>query len=337
MPEMKAVIAKKAGSPFEVVTVPIPEPKSHEVLIKVQACGICHSDMFVREGQFPGIEYPRIPGHEVVGEIVKLGDSVKAWEKNQRVGVGWHGGYCGHCEPCRAGDFTNCENSLITGISFNGGYAEYMTAPATSLAKIPASLESQSAAPLLCAGITTYNALRNSGARPGDLVAVQGIGGLGHLGVQYARHMGFETVAISGSDAKRELAKELGAEHFIDGSQTDPADALQKLGGAQVILATAPSSKAITQVIGGLGRNGRIVLVGVDAEPIQVSPLQLIGGRHSILGWACGHAKDSEDTLSFSALSGIAPMIETFPLEQANEAYDRMLANDTRFRAVLTP
>jgi len=337
MATMKAMQVKKPGGAFEEVEVPIPEPQRGQVRVKVEACGICHSDMFVKENLFPGIEFPRTPGHEVVGRIDAVGAGVSMWRDGQRVGVGWHGGHCFQCRACRIGDFANCSELKITGIAFDGGYAEYMVAPAEAVASVPDELESAAAAPLLCAGITTFNALRNSGARPGDVVAVQGIGGLGHLGVQYAARMGFRTVAVSGSGAKRELAARLGAHDYIDASSENPAEALQKLGGARVVLATAPSSKALEPLINGLGLHGRVMLVGVDAEPISVSPLQLVAGKHSLMGWPSGSSVDSEDTMNFSALTGVEAMIETFPLAQANEAYARMMDNQTRFRAVLVP
>ena len=335
MPKMKAMQVTKGGRKFELVERPIPKPGPGQVLISVAACGICHSDMFVREGHWPGIQYPRVPGHEVVGRVKELGEGVTLWKKGQRVGAGWHGGHCFTCESCRRGDFINCSNALITGLTHDGGYAEYMLASQHALALVPAELDSAEAAPLLCAGITTYNSLRHSGARPGDLVAVQGIGGLGHLGVQFASKMGFRTVALSHGKSKKKLALELGARHYIDTSASDPVAELQKLGGAQVILATAPNSKAISSVINGLGIDGRVVVVGAAMEPIEVSPTQLIPGRRSLGGWPSGSAKDSEDTLNFSALTGVHSRIETFPLEKAEEAYQRMLSNKARFRVVL--
>jgi len=333
---MKAVQINQPGGEFEIVERDIPEPGRRQVLIKIEACGICHSDMFVKEGAFPGIEYPRIPGHEVIGVIEKTGDDVTAWKKGDRVGIGWHGGHCFECEACRRGDFISCENAKITGISFDGGYAEYMAAPQEALALVPNELGSAEAAPLLCAGITVFNALRHSGATAGDVVAVQGIGGLGHLGIQYANRMGFKTVALSGTDSKKELAEKLGAHVFISGSDSHTVEELQKLGGAKIILATAPNSDLISSVTGGLATDGKIIVVGVDTKPIEVSPMQLVGGRTSVTGWPSGTAIDSEDTLNFSALSGSKPMIETFPLEKAAEAYERMITNKARFRVVLT-
>jgi alcohol dehydrogenase/propanol-preferring alcohol dehydrogenase len=325
----------EAGSDFELVEKDIPTPSENEVLIKVQACGICHSDAFVKDGLMPGIEYPRVPGHEVIGTIEQQGDNVSNWKKGQRVGIGWHGGHCYQCEACRNGDFINCENGQVTGIHFDGGYAEYLTAPESALADIPDSLDSAEAAPLLCAGITTFNALRNSNLEPGDVVAVQGIGGLGHLGLQYANKFGCKVVALSRGPEKRELALDLGAHEYIDTEAANAAEELQKLGGADVLLATAPNSKAITSVIDGLGRNGELIVVAATNNPIEVSPFQLIMGRKSISGWPSGDAKDSEETLNFSALTDVTPEIETFPLEKANEAYDRMINNEERFRVVL--
>lgn len=311
-------------------------PGPGEVRIKVAACGVCHSDVFIKEGLYPGIEYPRVPGHEVTGRIDAIGDDVTGWQAGQRVGVGWHGGHCFHCQACRNGDFINCENAKVTGISFDGGYAQYMVAPQQALAAVPKDLDVVAAAPLLCAGITTYNALRNSGARAGDLVAILGIGGLGHLAIQFAKSMGFRTVAVSRGEEKKALAEELGAHHYIDSSKERAAERLQAMGGARVILATAPNSKVISRMVDGLGRNGNLVIVGIADEPIAVTPLQLITNRRSVQGWPSGDAKGSEDTLNFSALSGTRPMIETFPLERAAEAYERMMSNQVRFRAVLT-
>ncbi|PQJ36369.1 alcohol dehydrogenase [Salinibacter sp. 10B] len=333
---MHAVQVPEAGGDFETVERPIPTPAPNEIRVQVDACGICHSDAFVKEGTFPGIDYPRVPGHEVAGVVDAIGENVSQWQEGDRVGVGWHGGHCFTCDACREGDFVNCENALITGISFDGGYAEYMTAPAEAVAKMPDDLSAEEAAPLLCAGITTYNALRNQGLRPGDLVAVQGIGGLGHLGVQYAAAMGCEVAALSTSADKEDLALTLGASHFIDASSDDAAEALQALGGADLILATAPNSDAITSVVGGLGRDGSLVIVAATGDPVEVPPMALIQGRKSVSGWPSGSANDSEDTLDFSALTGVTPEIETFPLNEAGTAYDRMMTNEARFRAVLT-
>ena len=336
MATMRAARVPEAGGDFELVDLPMPIPSDDEVRLRVEACGICHSDAFVKEGTFPGIDYPRVPGHEVAGVVDAVGADVDQWSEGERVGVGWHGGHCFTCEACRDGDFVNCENALVTGISFDGGYAEYMTAPAEAVAKMPDDLSAEDAAPLLCAGITTYNALRNQDLRAGDLVAVQGIGGLGHLGVQYAAQMGCEVAALSTSADKADLARDLGASHFIDAGSEDAAEALQALGGADLLLATAPNSAAITDVVGGLGRDGRLVIVAATGEPVEVSPMALIQGRKSVSGWPSGDADDSEDTLNFSALTGVTPEIETFPLEEAAAAYDRMINNEARFRAVLT-
>ena len=336
MSKMKAMQVSEAGSDFELVEKDIPQPGKNEVLIKIQACGICHSDQFTKEGAMPGIEYPRVPGHEVIGTVEELGDNVSLWEEGQRVGVGWHGGHCFECEACRRGDFINCENAQVTGIHFDGGYAEYLVAPSQAIAGVPDDLSSEEAAPLLCAGITTFNALRNSNLGPGDLVAVQGIGGLGHLALQYANKMGCEVVALSRGTDKKELAEDLGAHHFIDAEADDAAEELQNLGGAKVILCTAPNSDAMSSVVDGLGRDGTMMVVGATMDPVEVSPMQLIMGRKSIEGWPSGDATGSEDTLNFSALQGIAPKIETYPLEEANEAYDRMINNEARFRVVLS-
>jgi D-arabinose 1-dehydrogenase-like Zn-dependent alcohol dehydrogenase len=333
---MKAVQVSKPGGNFEVVERPIPEPGRGQVRIKVEACGICHSDALVKEGHWPGIQYPRVPGHEIAGRIDAVGPDVTQWKAGQRVGVGWHGGHCFQCDPCRRGDFINCKFEKITAIHFDGGYQEYMIAPAEGVAAIPDDLPSDEAAPLLCAGITVFNALRNSGAHAGDLVAIQGIGGLGHLGIQYARQMGLHTVAIGRGGDKQALAKKLGAHEYVDTSAGDPAQALQKLGGAHVILATAPDSKSMSALVDGLGPRGTLMIVGAGMEFLSVTPLQLIGGSKTIRGWASGTARDSQDTLEFSAVSGVRPMIERYPLEKAAEAYDQMISGRARFRVVLT-
>lgn len=332
---MKAAQIKEPGSEFEIVDIPTPEPRENEVLIKVEACGICHSDAMVKDGLFPGIEYPRVPGHEVVGKVENVGTNVSKWKKGQRVGVGWHGGHCFTCDPCRKGDFINCENGQVAGISYDGGYAEYMTAPQEAVAAVPDDLSSEEAAPLLCAGITTFNSLKNTGAQAGDLVAVQGIGGLGHLAVQYAAKMGFKTVAISTSDDKEQLAKDLGAHHFINAKKQNAVEELQKMGGARVIVATAPNTDIIGEIAGGLGLEGNLLVLAATGETFEVSPFTLIMGRKQVSGWPSGTAKDSEDTLNFSSMTGTKPMIETFPLDKANEAYDRMINNEARFRVVL--
>jgi alcohol dehydrogenase, propanol-preferring len=336
MPTMKAMQISKAGGDFEPVERKIPEPQAGQVRIKVEACGICHSDAFVKDGGFPGLEYPRVPGHEIAGHIDAIGDGVKMWSEGQRVGVGWHGGHCFICESCRRGDFVTCENAQVCGITYDGGYADYVVVPDEAVASIPDALSAIDAAPLLCAGITTYNALRNSGARAGDVVAVQGIGGLGHLGIQYAAGMGFHTVALSRGEDKKELALSLGAERYIDGKAEDSVEALQALGGARVILATAPSAKAMSSVVDGLSVNGKLLMVGATPEPIQVSPFQLIMKRRTLAGWPSGTPRDSEDTLNFSVLSKTRAHVETFPLAEAAAAYDRMISNEARFRVVLT-
>jgi D-arabinose 1-dehydrogenase-like Zn-dependent alcohol dehydrogenase len=336
MPLMKAVQVAAPGAEFELVQKEIPQPAETEVLIKVEACGICHGDAVVKEGRFPGINYPRVPGHEVVGKIDKLGSKVIGWEVGQRVGVGWYGGPCLKCDSCKRGDLSNCESFLTTGISFDGGYAEYMTAPMQGLAVIPDELSSVDAAPLLCAGRTTFTALRNSGAQAGDLVAVQGLGGLGHLGVQFARKFGYRTVAISRGKDKEALAYQLGAHTYIDAEHSDAAAELKKLGGARLILATAPNSKAICALINGLCPDGQLIIVAWQNEPMQISPWQLLGGRRSVKGWTARPARNSsEDTLNFSVISGILPMVEVFPLEQAALAFEKMVSSKVHFRSVL--
>jgi len=336
MPKMRAAQVARPGGPFEIVEREIPQPGPGSVRIKVQACCICHSDSLVKEGHWPGLQYPRVPGHEVVGLVDGVGAGVSLWKQGQRVGVGWHGGHCGQCDACRAGNFFGCQVALqITGISFDGGYADYMLAPAVGVALVPQDLSPVEAAPLMCAGITTYNALRNSNARPGDVVAVLGLGGLGHLGVQYAAKMGFKTIGIARGQDKEPLARKLGAHHYIDSKAQDPAAELQKLGGAAVILATVTNGDAMSAVQGGLGLNGTLVVI-VAAESMQVSPLFLIGGRRSVKGWYSGTAADSQDTLKFSVLAGVRSMNEAYPLEKVAEAYDRMVSGKARFRVVLT-
>jgi D-arabinose 1-dehydrogenase-like Zn-dependent alcohol dehydrogenase len=333
---MKVAQIPKAGADFEIVEREIPNPVEGHVRIKVQACGVCHSDVLTKEGYWPGIQYPRVPGHEVAGVIDELGAGVSEWKKGQRVGVGWHGGHDGTCLECRRGDFRNCRNQKIAGISYDGGYQQYMVAPVEALAAIPETLSDVEAAPLLCAGITTYNALRHSGAFPGNLVAVQGIGGLGHLGIQFANKFGYKVAAIGRGSENAALAKKLGASVYIDSKATNAAEELQKLGGAQVILATAPNSKAMSELINALGPNGKLVVIGAAFDPIEVTPLQLISGSRTIQGWAAGTAIDSEDTLRFAELTGVRPMIETYPLEKAAEAYARMMSGEAEFRVVLT-
>jgi D-arabinose 1-dehydrogenase-like Zn-dependent alcohol dehydrogenase len=333
---MKAVQVSKPGGNFEIVERPIPEPGRTQVRIKVEACGICHSDAIVKESGFPGLQYPRVPGHEIAGRIDAVGADVTQWKPGQRVGVGWHGGHCFVCDPCRRGNFILCKNEKITGISYDGGYAEYVVIPAEAVAAMPDELPAEEAAPLMCAGITVFNAMRNAGATAGQLVAVQGIGGLGHLGIQYARQMGFRTVAIGRGGDKETLAKKLGAHLYIDTAVTEPAPALQKLGGAQMILSTAPDAKAISSLVDGLGPDGKLIIVGASTEPFSLTSLQLIFARKTVQGWPSGTAKDSEDTLQFSLLSGIRPMIEKYPLEKAAEAYEQMSSGRARFRVVLT-
>ncbi len=333
---MKVAQISKAGGDFEIVEREVPTPVAGQVRIKVQACGVCHSDVLTKEGLWPGIQYPRVPGHEVTGIIDELGAGVSPWKKGQRVGVGWHGGQDNTCVSCRRGDFRNCRNLKIPGISYDGGYQQYMLAPVEALVAIPESLSEVEAAPLLCAGITTYNALRHSGAMPGDLVAVQGIGGLGHLGIQFANKFGYKVAAIGRGPENAALAKKLGARVYIDSKSTNAAEELQKLGGAQVILATAPSSKAMSALIDGLGPNGKLMVIGATFDPIEVTPLQLITGSRTIQGWAAGTPADSEDTLRFAELTGVRPMIETYPLEKAAEAYARMISGKAQFRVVLT-
>src|SRR6266536_2903990 len=336
MAKMKVAQVPKPGADFEIVEREIPNPGAGHVRIRVQACGICHSDFITKEGLFPGIQYPRAPGHEVAGVIDDVGAGVTGWKKGQRVGVGWHGGQDGTCIACRRGDFANCLNLKIPGISYDGGYQEYMLAPVEALAAMPESLDPAEASPLLCAGITTFNALRHSGALPSDLVAVQGVGGLGHLGIQFAQKFGYKVAAIGRGAENASLAKKLGASVYIDSQATNAAEALQKLGGARVILATAPSSKAMSELVDGLGPNGKLIVVGVAFDPIEVTPVQLISGSRTIQGWSSGTPTDAEDTLRFAELTGVRPMIETYPLEKAAEAYARMISGDAQFRVVLT-
>lgn len=332
---MRAVQIPKAKGLLELVERDVPEPGRGWVRVKVEACGVCHSDSLVKEGLWPGIQYPRIPGHEVIGVIDAVGADVPDWQPAQRVGIGWHGSNCGHCDPCRRGDFFACQVELLTtGISFDGGYAEYMVAPANALAAVPENFNPVEGAPLMCAGITTFNALRNSAARPGDLVAVVGIGGLGHLGVQYAARMGFNTVAIARGKDKEALAKKLGAQHYIDSRSVDPAAELTKLGGATVIIATVTNGEAVAAVLGGLGPNGTLIVIGA-AGPVSVDSILLISGQRSVKGWYSGTSIDSQDTLQFSTANGVQSMNEIFPLEQAPQAYDRMMSGKARFRVVL--
>jgi D-arabinose 1-dehydrogenase-like Zn-dependent alcohol dehydrogenase len=333
---MKAAQISKAGGDFEIVEREIPKPGAGQVLIKVQACGVCHSDVVTVQGGWPGLEYPRVPGHEVAGVIDEVGAGVSEWQKGQRVGVGWHGGHDGTCLQCRRGDFRNCRNLKVPGINYDGGYQQYMVAPVEALVAIPESLSDVDAAPLLCAGITTYNALRHSGAFPGDLVAVQGIGGLGHLGVQFANKFGYKVAAIGRGSENASLAKKLGADVYIDSKATNAAQELQKLGGAQVIVATAPNSKAMSELVDGLAPNGKLMVLGATFDPIEVTPVQLFILSRTIQGWNTGTPTDAEDTLRFAELTGVRPMIETYPLEKAAEAYARMMSGNAQFRVVLT-
>lgn len=332
----RVVQVKGPAEGLELVERELGEPGRGEVLVRVEACGVCHSDAFTVEGGYPGIEYPRVPGHEIAGRIEAVGEDVVPWEIGQRVGVGWFGGSCGHCDPCRRGDQISCVNGQVPGIAYDGGYADHVIVPKDALASIPDELSAEDAAPLLCAGITTFNALRDSGARPGDLVAILGIGGLGHLGVQFARRMGFETVAIARGTNKKTQAEALGAHHYIDSTAGDVAQALQALGGATTILATVTAPDAMSAAVGGLRPRGRMVVVGASADPMQIPPFALIPGSTAVVGHASGTSKDSEDTLRFSVLQDVRPKIETYPLERAAEGYARMMSGDARFRVVLT-
>jgi D-arabinose 1-dehydrogenase-like Zn-dependent alcohol dehydrogenase len=334
--KMKAAQISKAGGDWELVERDFPEPGPGEVRVKVEACGICHSDSLVKEGLWPGLQYPRVPGHEIAGRVDALGGNVTAWQKDQRVGVGWHGGHCFVCEQCRRGDFAMCVNRKVTGIDFDGGYATHVIVPAVALAAIPDDLPAEEAGPFMCAGVTVFNALRNSGARAGDVVAVHGIGGLGHLGVQYARRMGFNTVAINRGRDKEELARQLGAQHYVDATAQDIVAELQKLGGASVILATAPNAQAISGLVDGLAPSGKLLVLAAPLEPLSINVFSLIMKRSSVAGWYSGTAKDSQDTLEFSALSGVHPMIEKYPLDRVAEAYEQMHSGKVRFRVVLT-
>jgi D-arabinose 1-dehydrogenase-like Zn-dependent alcohol dehydrogenase len=333
---MKTVQIPAPGGPFQIVDREIPTPKPDWVRIRVQACGVCHSDSLAKEGGWPGLQYPRVPGHEVAGVIDEIGSAVTTWKKGQRVGVGWYGGHCGVCIACRRGSLLTCRIGGITGFTHDGGYSEYMVAPAQTLAAIPDGLTPEEAAPLMCAGITTFNALRHSGALPGDLVAIQAIGGLGHLALQYASKFGYRTVAISRGDDAKDLALKLGAHAYINSDSTDPAEELQRMGGAKVILSTAPSGKAMSAVINGLDDYGTLMVIGASMDPIQVPPALLLTKFRSIRGWASGLATDSEDTLGFSEASGVRAMIEKYPLDQVQQAYDRMMSGKAHFRVVLT-
>ena len=331
---MKAMVVREANGPFELEERESPQPGPGQLRIKVEACGMCHSDAFVKLGQFPGLELPRVTGHEAAGRVDALGEGVDNFEVGDRVGVGWHGGHCFKCEPCLRGDWLNCVSGKVCGISYDGGYQEYMVCPWEAVARVPEALDAADAAPLLCAGVTTFNSLRNSGARPGDVVAVQGIGGLGHLALQYANRMGFHTVALSRGKDKEELAKKLGAHDFIDSAERDPVEELRKLGGADLILATAPSGKAIESVLNGLAGRGKLMVVAAASDPVSVGVFPLLSGK-MIHGWPSGSAVDSEDTMRFSALTNVRPEIERFSLEQANEGWAKVMENTIRFRAVL--
>jgi len=337
MPRTRVAQIAEVNGPLEIVELEIPEPGAGFARLKVEACGVCHSDSFTKEGTWPGIQYPRVPGHEVAGIIDAVGAGVAGWTSGQRVGVGWHGGHCGRCDSCRRGDFVTCQIAFqVPGIMYDGGYAEYMIAPTGALALIPEGLSAVDAGPLMCAGVTTFNALRNSGARPGDTVAVLGVGGLGHLGIQFASKMGFKTVAIARGIDKEPLARKLGASHYIDSQAQDAAAELTKMGGARVILATVTSGKAMSAILGGLGVNGMLIAVGATADPLEAPTPLLIGARRSIMGWPFGASIDSQDTLAFSAGAGVRAMTEIFPLERAAEAYERMMSGKARFRVVLT-
>ncbi|GKS64152.1 hypothetical protein YTPLAS72_14560 [Nitrospira sp.] len=332
---MKAVQVSKSGGEWELIEREVPDPGSGQIRIKVEACGVCHSDMFVKDGLWPNLQYPRVPGHEIAGRVDDVGPHVTQWEEGQRVGVGWYGGHCGHCDACRHGDFILCRVGQVCGISYDGGWAEYVVVPAEAVAALPDDLSAEESAPLLCAGVTTFNSLRNSGAKAGDIVAVQGIGGLGHLGVQFSARLGYRTVAIGRGLNKEPLARQLGAVHYIDTCTVDPADELQRLGGARVILATAPDGKGISSLAGGLGHNGQLLIVAAPGDPITLNAVTLITQRASVQGWPSGTAKDSEETLRFSALARVRPMIERYPLHRAAEAYQHMMNGEVRFRAVL--
>jgi D-arabinose 1-dehydrogenase-like Zn-dependent alcohol dehydrogenase len=336
MARMRAAQISKPHGDFELVEREIPQPGPRQVRIKVEACGVCHSDVLVKENLFPGIQYPRVPGHEIAGTIDAIGSAITKWKVGERVGVGWHGSHCFECEACRRGDFFLCAVGGVTGVSFDGGYAEYLVIGTEAVAAMPDDLPADEAAPLLCAGITVFNSLRNAGARSGDLVAVQGIGGLGHLGIQYAQKMGFHTVAIGRGKDKEALAKKLGAKEYIDNAASDPAEELKKMGGANVILATAPDSKSMAAMMGGVKPSGKLVVIGASGDPLEINGIDLLSQRKAVQGWPSGTAMDSEDTLRFSALSGVRPMIERYPLSKVNEGYNQMLSGKARFRVVLT-
>ena len=333
---MRAVQISRPGGPFELTEREVPDVSPSQIRIQVEACGICHSDALVKGGAYPGLSLPRIPGHEIAGRVDKVGPAVTEWKKGDRVGVGWHGGHCFVCKACRKGLFINCEKAQITGITLDGGYAEYVVVPHDAVARLPEKIDATEAAPLLCAGVTTYNSLRNSGAKAGDTVAVQGIGGLGHLAIQYASRMGFRTVAISRGADKMDLARQLGAHEYVDTDKVPAAEALRRLGGADVVLATAPNSDAMASTVDGLKPRGKLLIVAASFEPLKLSALGLLSGR-TVAGWPSGSAMDSEETVEFSVLAGVRPRVEVFKLEQADQAFAKMMENRVRFRAVLTP
>ena len=335
MPTYKCAVIKEAGGQFELEEREIPTLKAGEVLIKVSANGVCHSDKFTQSGQYPGMTLPRVPGHEVIGTVAAVGDGVKFPSVGMLVGVGWHGSHCLHCEPCRRGEFTMCKNQQVCGINYDGGYGEYMVAPWTAVAEVPEGMDPIQAAPLMCAGVTVFNSMRHQGLLPGDLVAVQGIGGLGHLGIQFAKKMGMRVAAISTGDSKKELVAKLGAEYYIDTSKEPASKQLQALGGAKLVLATAPNAKSMGDLINGLGTNGKLLVVGADADTFEVSPLQILGNRGCVCGWPSGTATDSTDTINFAKHQGIESMNEVYSLDQAQEAYDRMMSGKARFRVVI--
>ncbi len=335
MAKMRAVQVPGPNKPFQLIEKEIPTPKKNGVRVKIKACGVCHSDSFTKEGIFPGIQYPRVPGHEIMGVIDALGEDVSGWKIGQRVGIGWYGGHCTVCDSCRRGDFITCSNLQIPGITYDGGYADYVVVPKEALALVPETLSPTEAGPLMCAGITTFNSLRHSGAMPGDTVAILGIGGLGHLAIQFAVKMGFKTVAIARGQDKQALAKKLGAHEYIDSEKQSVSEELKRLGSAKVILSTVTNAQAMNAAVEGLSVDGKLIVVGAALEPVSVSPLWLISGRRSIVGWSSGTSMDSQETLSFSTLTGVRSMNQIFPLEKAAEAYDLMMSGKARFRVVL--
>lgn len=338
MAKMRVVQVSRPGGPLELVEREIPEPAAGFVRLRVEACGICHSDSLTKEGLLPDVTYPRVPGHEIAGVVDSVGAGVSDWKPGDRAGIGWHGGHCGHCDSCRRGDFLLCRlGAPIPGILIDGGYADYVVISRHALARIPDELSAVEAAPLLCAGVTTFNSLRHAGAIPGDLVAVLGVGGLGHLAIQFASKLGFDTVAIARGREKRPLAVELGARLYIDSQAQDAAAELARLGGARVILATVTNAAAMSSVLGGLGTDGKLVVLGAPHDPLQVPAFLLIGGRRSVTGWPSGRSIDSEDTMKFAARAGVRSMNEVFPLDRASEAYERMMSGSARFRVVLAP